>query len=66
MFVSTTSHIVKLLAKDSKYLKLLHSEFSSICGDINIVCLYEELAMSATLGVVSGVGTFWRVYGLIG
>jgi hypothetical protein len=53
IFASTTSHIVKLLAKDSAYLKLLHSEFSSICRNIDIICLYEELAMNATLGVVS-------------
>jgi hypothetical protein len=53
IFTPTTSHIARLLAKNSTYLDRLQVEFAAISGNVAIVCFYEELAMNTTVGLVS-------------
>jgi hypothetical protein len=54
VFTSTTSHIAKLLAKNSAYLDRLQVEFAATASHNAVICFYEELAMNTTVGVVSG------------
>lgn len=54
MFASTTSHIAKLLAKNSDYLDQLQVDFKAVGNDIEVVCFYEELAMNPSVGLVCG------------